>query len=88
MKNEIDKNNSSMRFALIMCVVTACIIGIGAGIGFILGILLNRDLALIGASLGGLAGIIGAILVPAFSGKAIQKFAEQDKSNYSRIDNK
>jgi hypothetical protein len=78
MKKEIEKTNSTMRFAFVLCVITACSIGFGAGAGFVIAVIMDRDIALIGAALGGLAGIIGAILVPAFGGKAIQKKFETD----------
>lgn len=50
--------NSSMRIALLICVVSTPIIAI-------LALILNRDLM-------GTGAVIGAILIPAFGGKALQ----------------
>lgn len=87
MKKEIEKTNSTMRIGFIICIITASCIGIGAGAGFIIALILDRDIALIGAALGGFAGIIGAFLVPAFGGKVGQKFAEIEKPEIPNITN-
>ena len=74
--SEKDKINSSMRIAFLMVVITACMVALGAVAGLILSIVLHQELTAIGSILGGLAGIIGSLLVPAFGGKSLQKFAE------------
>lgn len=51
-------NTSSMRIMALLCVITSCLIAI-------LGIVLNREL-------GGIAAVIGALLMPAFAGKWLQ----------------
>ena len=53
-------HNSSMRLMSFLCVITACLIGM-------LAVILNRDLS-------GAGVLIGAILAPAFIGKASQSF--------------
>lgn len=70
---------SAMRLMAFLCVVTACISAIGAVSGFVVGVILGRDMTMLGAAIGGIAGIIGALLVPAFGGKAAQSFAELKK---------
>jgi len=84
--DEKDLKNSSMRFALIMTVLTACLVAIGAVVGFILSICLNRELTMLGSVLGGMAGIIGSLLVPAFTGKSIQKKFESEVENDKTIE--
>ena len=74
-----DTNQSSMRLMAFLVVVTACIVALGAVGGFVLAIIRDKDAGIIGALLGGCAGLVGALLVPAFGGKALQTFAEGDK---------
>ena len=77
----INTKSSSMRFCLVMTVVTACFVAIGAVAGYILAVWLDRDMAMVASILGGFAGIIGALLVPAFTGKAIQRKFENEKED-------
>lgn len=77
---------SSMRLAMIRLVNTSIFIGVviclGVVAGFILGIVLNKDLALISSSIGAFAGLsgalIGAFLIPAIGGKVGQSFNEKN----------
>ena len=54
---------SSMRVMAMLCVLSACGIGIMA-------VVLNRDLT-------GAGMLIGALLLPAFGGKSVQSFSER-----------
>jgi hypothetical protein len=77
---------SSMRVGFMIVVITACAVALGAVVGYILSIVWNRDLTILSGALGGLAGVIGSLLVPAFGGKAAQTFGEaqspdQDTTN-------
>lgn len=72
-----DSTLSSMRLNAFIVTVTACIVALGAVGGAVVGVILDRDLALIGGIIGGCAGLVGALLVPAFGGKAFQSFAEK-----------
>jgi F0F1-type ATP synthase assembly protein I len=88
-----DTKESSMRLMSNRVATTACFISIfsvvGTTVGIILAIILNRDLVvfsgIIGTFLGAVAGIVGVLLVPAFGGKAAQKFAEKE-SNIKKED--
>ena len=64
-------NTSSMRIAMILCVVASVVSSIMA-------IIMGRDLV-------GTAAIITAFLVPAFAGKATQAFAETDQKQNAEI---
>lgn len=76
---------SSMRLMALRIVNAAfflVVFGIvGVVAGFIVAVVLNRDMAqvaaVVGGIMGGMAGVVGALLVPAFGGKAAQKFAEK-----------
>ena len=83
-----DTKQSSMRLMAIRAVNTACFIAVvavlGAVSGVIVAIALDRGLSVIsgivGGLLGGSAGIVGTLLVPAFAGKSSQSFAETKKT--------
>ena len=75
---------SMMRLSMNRVVKTAVFVAIftpiGAVTGFIIGIILDRNLIAIASGIGALAGlagaIIGALLIPGFGGKAVQSFSE------------
>jgi hypothetical protein len=73
-----DSNQSAMRLMGFMCTLAACIFSVEAGAAMILCVVLARDGSVAGAILGGSAAVIGALLVPAFGGKAVQAFAESN----------
>lgn len=83
-----DSKQSSTRLMLVRLTNTAIFVAIitalGGVFGFISGIILNRDLALLGSALGGLAGLsaglVGTLLVPSFGAKVGQSFSENNKS--------
>ena len=75
---------SMMRLSLNRMVKTSIFVAIlvttCGGIGFIVGVILDREMESLAACIGALAGlgaaIIGALNIPAFGGKAIQAFPE------------
>lgn len=95
---KVGTDDSLMRLMSIRAVNTACFVAImailGVVSGLILGILSNRDLtvitSIIGALLGGAAGMIGTLLVPAFGGKVAQSKFEingaDNKVNSEKIE--
>jgi len=60
-------NVSSVRVMGLICVITACAISI-------MGVYLGRDLTALGI-------LVGALLVPAFGGKVLQKKQEEKGAN-------
>jgi ABC-type sugar transport system permease subunit len=84
-----DSKESSMRLAFNKTINTSIFVAIsttlGAISGFILAIVLNKDLQTISLCIGALAGlsvaIIGSLNIPAFSGKSAQaKFELENKT--------
>ena len=86
---KVGTQQSSMRLMSMRAVNTACFVSVFAIVGAVTSLILcvtcNKDLvaigAVIGALLGGTAGIVGTLLLPAFGGKAAQSKFEQENQN-------
>ena len=90
-----DTQYSAMRLFGFLCVLAAFLFTLAAAAAIILAVVLLREgnlvgsiAAIIGAILGGGAALVGALLVPAFGGKAAQSFAENQMNGGKNADSK
>jgi hypothetical protein len=75
-----DTHTSMMRVCVFICVVIAGFIGLMAPLIVMYALATGAGLLMIAGILAGLAGVITALLVPAFGGKAIQSYSENKEA--------
>lgn len=71
--------DSMMRLGFFIIILAGGITALGAVAGYLIGIIIGSNMLEIGTAIGGLAGLVGTLLVPAFGGKAYQARGEARK---------